>query len=154
MRMSRFFFLAFLLFSVTVPARADGARVTKVLPHYVDQAGRHTLAPSLYERDAYQAYLRRHPEERSTIRFDVHWKAKSGRHADLKLRIEMRGVKENELTSHTIEQPVARKGWLGTWSSIPLPLETYRELGDLNAWRVTLWDGDTAIAEQRSFLWE
>ena len=47
-----------------------------MLPHYLDKEGRHTLSPSLYERDAYQAILRQNPEKRGGMRFDVQWKAR------------------------------------------------------------------------------
>src|SRR5687767_7610829 len=50
---------------------AAAASLKKVLPHYVDNQGRHMLAPSLYERDAYQAHLRRNPELRAGLQFDV-----------------------------------------------------------------------------------
>ena len=33
------------------------------------------MSPSLYERDAYQARLRAHPEHRYGMRFDVQWRA-------------------------------------------------------------------------------
>src|SRR5207249_4815919 len=45
--------------------QAAAGRVVKVLPQFLDLKGRNTLSPSLYERDAYQAVLRRHPEQRS-----------------------------------------------------------------------------------------
>jgi hypothetical protein len=31
--------------------------------------------------------------------------------------------------------------------------DEYKKLGELVAWRVTLWDGDKLLAEQKSFLW-
>ena len=37
------------------------------------------ISPSLFDRDAYQAYLRQHTNEISAIRFDVLW---SAAHAD------------------------------------------------------------------------
>src|SRR5215468_71000 len=66
--------------------------VIKVLPHFLDLQGRHTLSPSLYERDAYQAKLREHPAERSGIRYDVEWKTKGGSFDQLKLQLELRGL--------------------------------------------------------------
>jgi hypothetical protein len=47
-----------LLASPLVAAPAKPAKIVKVLPHYVDLEGRIALAPSLFERDAYQAVLR------------------------------------------------------------------------------------------------
>ena len=54
--------LMFLLLMMLAPAAdAAGGRVYKVLPQYLDQKGRESLTPSLYDRDAHQAYLRIHP---------------------------------------------------------------------------------------------
>ena len=77
MRRLFIFVLVALTCAVTLPAVAATGRVIKVLPHFLDLKGRHSLSPSLYDRDAYQAQLRQHPEQRSALRFDVHWKAKS-----------------------------------------------------------------------------
>ena len=67
--------LSIFLLAPTVPAGAGTGRVVKVLPHFLDLKGRHALSPSLYDRDAYQAQLRQHPEQRSGIRYDVLWRA-------------------------------------------------------------------------------
>ncbi|RME89825.1 MAG: hypothetical protein D6766_14185, partial [Verrucomicrobia bacterium] len=48
-------------------AGPSGGRIAKVLPHWLDREGRHALAPSLFERDAYQHHLRTHPEERGGL---------------------------------------------------------------------------------------
>src|SRR2546427_7188198 len=65
------------------------AKIIKVLPLFLDLEGRQSLSPSLYDRDAYQAKLRREPKERSALRFDVQWRSKET--TQLKLRAEMRG---------------------------------------------------------------
>lgn len=122
-----------------------------MLPHFLDQEGRHTLSPSLYDRDAYQAQLRQHPEQRSAIRFDVQWKAK--RNKVLKLRIELRGVRDRQPTTAVLERTVAKRGWFSRWTALPLAGEQYKDFGELTAWRATLWDGDLPVAEQKSFLW-
>ena len=54
---------------LTPESEAASAKIIKVLPHLLDRDGRHTLSPSLYERDAYQAILRAHPIQRSALRF-------------------------------------------------------------------------------------
>ncbi len=54
-------------------AHAASGKVLKVLPHFLDLQGRHALSPSLFERDAYQAHLRKNPAEVSALRFDVEW---------------------------------------------------------------------------------
>ena len=83
--------------SAVLTANASTGKVLKVLPHFLDTNGLHTLSPSLYERDAYQAYLRQHPEKRSGIRFDVQWKTKPPIAGTLRLIIEMRGIAEGNL---------------------------------------------------------
>ncbi len=145
-------FLALLAF---VPAQVEAAsgRIYKVLPQFLDLEGRQSLSPSLYERDAYQDFLRHHPEKRSTLRFDVQWKAQS-RSARIKLRVEMRGSKANTLAKPIVVEQEVKPGWFGSkWASIPLTKEQYQELGDLVSWRATLWEGENLIGELKSFLW-
>lgn len=39
------------------------------------------------------------------------------------------------------------------WSALSLSKDEYCTLGELSAWRITLWDGSNLLAEQKSFLW-
>ena len=132
-------------------AQAAAAKVLKVLPQFLDRQGRHAVSPSLFDRDAYQAQLRRRPEERSGLRFAINWKAPAS--AQRKLRVELLGARGPESTKALLEGPVQRHGLFGTWSSLALTGESYKSFGELVAWRVSLWDGPTQVAEQKSFLW-
>ena len=141
-------------FALTSTAGAATGRIMKVLPHFLDLEGRHSVSPSLYDRDAYQAYLRDHPAQRSGIRFDIHWLTKGQPAAPLKLRVELRGIAEgNSLKQLVIEEPVKPAGWFGHWTSLTLKGEAYKSFGEITAWRVTLWENDQLLAEQKSFLW-
>lgn len=146
-----------ILFAICLPlggsAWAASGRVVKVLPHLLDAKGRHALSPSLYDRDAYQAELRTHPELCHGLRFDVQWKAKRADAAALFLKVEM-------ITSRTTrDKPVVlrqavRPSWLGSrWAKLVLDGEDYKKAGELVAWRVTLWEGDTLLDSEQSFLW-
>ena len=132
-------------------ANAQSEKIIKVLPHFLDRQGRHALSPSLYDRDAYQAVLRKNPDKRSGLRFDIQWKANFAAPNPLKLRIELRGTHPGEMQS--LEQTVHNKGPFSRWSALIVQNEAYEELGDVVAWRATLWDGERMIAEQKSFLW-
>lgn len=137
-------------------ATAATGRVIKVLPQFLDLSGRHALSPSLYERDAYQAQLRLHPEQRSTMRFDIQWKSKGATAAPLKLRIELRGaaIHPNSPPAEiTLEQPVKPGGWFSHWTTLTLSRKDYQALGSVTAWRATLWEGDRLLGEQKSFVW-
>src|SRR3569832_429015 len=92
-----------ILFVAAVSAQAASARILIVLPTYIDKAGRHATTPSLYERDAYQAVLRKSPELRTGMRFDVRWKLKDVDWNKVEMRLELRGVTKNEITSTTIK---------------------------------------------------
>lgn len=154
MRRSLMLPIVFALLVSSFAASAANGRVIKVLPQFLDLKGRHTLSPSLYERDAYQAKLRQHPELRSGLRFAIEWKTKGAPAGQLKLRVEAHGVARGNLPRQfKLEQPVTRKGWFGQWSYIALAGEDYKQFGELTAWRVTLWDGDQLLGEQKSFLW-
>ncbi|NBR85159.1 MAG: hypothetical protein EB141_02790 [Verrucomicrobia bacterium] len=136
--------------SVTLAHAVDG-KIIKVLPHFLDLQGRHSLSPSLFERDAYQAHLRKAPAEISSVRFDVEWSA-PGTAASPRLRIELRGKKAGA-KPEVVESPV-KAGWFGgTWSVVKLDKEVYQQLGGIAAWRITLLDGESKLAEQKSFLW-
>jgi hypothetical protein len=126
-------------------------KIKKVLMFYLDQEGRQSLSPSLYDRDAYQAELRNHPAKRSGLRFDVQWNASTS--VPLTLRVEMRGAKGTESTKAVVEMTVRKRGLFSRWTELPLVGEEYQKLGELVAWRATLWQGDLMAGEQRSFLW-
>src|SRR5208282_4877741 len=105
--MRRFLTILLLLGSLAVaflPCQSEAAagttnsvtgRVIKTLPLYLDLNGHDAKSPSLFDRDAYQAFLRQHTNEISAIRFDVLWKASNLKDVKLKLRAELRGVGEH-----------------------------------------------------------
>jgi hypothetical protein len=132
-------------------AQAESARIVKVLPFYLDKQGQHSLRPSLYERDAYQAHLRKNPNLVSTLRFDVQWKSSGV--TNLLLRVEARGNKNGQAQQAQVEVPARKKGLFGNWTSATLKGDAYTALGSLTAWRATLWSGTNQLAEQASFLW-
>ena len=139
---------------VTLPASAATGRVIKVLPQFLDKDGHHALSPSLYERDSYQAWLRKHPEEQSGMRFAVQWKSHGGVYSPLKLRVEIRGsVKDGPPTHTVLETEVKPGGWFSHWTTLTRTGDTWTKSGDVTAWRATLWEGDQLLSEQKSFLW-
>src|SRR2546427_652823 len=92
--------------------------------------------------------------ERSAIRFDIQWKSKGPVWEPLKLKLELRGIAEGNLPRQlTLEQPVEPTGWLGRWTGLTLGGQDYKTFGEVIAWRVTLWENDQLIGEQKSFLW-
>jgi hypothetical protein len=147
-----FVVLVFLLLA-TVPVAADTGRVVKVLPHFLDLQGRSALSPSLYDRDAYQAQLRKHPEQCSGMRFDILWRARSQTNTLARLRVELRGTAKGNLPSETALETEVRITGTSHWAKLRLDGEKYKAFGEITAWRVTLWSGEQMIGEQKSFLW-
>ena len=141
------------LLATTLPAAAATGRVIKVLPHLLDLKGRHAVSPSLYERDAYQAHLRRNPEQRSGLRFDIQWRVRARGAANLKLKVEMRGIAQGKLPSEKTLESAVQGGYGSRWTAITLSRDDYKAIGEVTAWRVSLWEGDQLIGEQKSFLW-
>ena len=135
------------------PLSAAEAKVIKTLPQFLDHQGRASLSPSLYERDSYQNYLRKHPKELADLRLAVQWKASGVDWTKLSLRAELRGVIGNNLTYVVMEIPVKKNGLFSNWSEFKIEGENFRQFGELAAWRITLRDGGQTIAEQQSFLW-
>jgi hypothetical protein len=141
---------AILLLLGTLPT-TDAARpskISKVLPHWLDLNGRHTLSPSLLERDAYQAKLRADRTLCSGIRFDVKWdKNMSG---NVKLQLELRVTGEAKPIIRELAIKPSRRGG---WDAITLDGDAFRAMGKIIAWRVLLLHSDIELAECRSFLW-
>ena len=136
--------------------QADGAtgRILKVLPQFIDLKGRYSDEPSLYQRDAYQAYLREHPDKRSAMRFAIQWKFKGAYYEPLKVRLELKGAPEQNASKiQILESPVQPNGFFSNWSDLRLEGNAYRDFGAVTAWRATLWEGTQLLAEQKSFLW-
>jgi hypothetical protein len=119
----------------------------------MDTNGAVATTPSLFDRDAYQAWLMEHTNEVSGIRFDVCWKARHADRQTLKLRVELRGVGAGGMpTEAVLEQTVTPKIF-HHWISLTLAGQSYKKLRTLAAWRATLWNGQQEISEQKSFLW-
>jgi hypothetical protein len=150
-----FFASLLLLGSLAGSPAADTAtgRVIKVLPLFLDPQGRDAVTPSLFDRDAYQVYLRQHTNEISAIRFDVLWKAADAGDAVLKLRVDLRGGGTNGLPCQTTLEQTVKPGRFRCWTSLVLAGADYKNFGGLVAWRATLWSDDRLLAEQKSFLW-
>ena len=141
-------------FGVTASAAAAEGHVFKVLPQFLDQQGREALTPSLYDRDAYQAHLRQNPTNISTLRFAVQWKVSYPKSDARKLRVEVRGAEKQGLPSQTVlELPLTEKHAFSHWDYVVFDKDKYKAFGEVTAWRVTLWDGDQLLDEQKSFLW-
>jgi hypothetical protein len=132
---------------------AEG-RVMKVLPQFVDAAGRTAVSPSLFDRDAYQFYLNTHPAERETMRFKAQLKTSHLPNGELRMRLELRGVAAGDLPRELkIERVVTGRGWFSTWADIQLDPGQYHELKEVISWRVSLWQGEDYLGSQQSFLW-
>ncbi len=136
-----------------VDAQAGSPRILKVLPQYLDLQGRHSLSPSLYERDAYQALLRKNPARCSGIRYAVQWKARGMSTEGMTVRIELRTGNKNDVKPLVKEQPIGHKGVFSHWSNVIIDGDAFKEMGEVIAWRATLWQEGKQIAEQKSFLW-
>ena len=149
--MNRISQLTAVLLLLGVLSTTDAARpgkISKVLPHWLDLQGRHTLSPSLLERDAYQAKLRADRTLCSGIRFDVKWaKNTSG---TVKLQLELRVTGEAKPIVRELAVKPSRRGG---WDAVTLDGDAFRAMGKIIAWQVLLLDGDIELAERRSFLW-
>jgi hypothetical protein len=163
--MRRLLLILLMLGSLAAARAADApvGHVVKVLPLFLDLQGHDAISPSLYDRDAYQVFLREHTNQVSAIRFDVLWRVTDGRDAmrratetgesKLKLRLELRGVGPDNLPRlTTLEQNVAPH-FLRQWTSFPLAGDAYKKFGAVVAWRATLWADGKMLDEQESFLW-
>jgi hypothetical protein len=147
--------MLFLVGSLSAAAAADvpTGYIVKMLPLLLNKKGHDALSPSLYDRDAYQVYLRGHTNDVSAIRFDVLWRAVNVGDAKLKLRLELRGIGPDNLPRQTTLEQSVEPHFFRHWTSIPMAGGDYKKFGNVVAWRVTLWADDRMIGEQKSFLW-
>lgn len=153
--MRRLLMILLLLGSLSAASAADAVtgHVIKVLPMLLDLKGHAALSPSLFDRDAYQDYLRQHTNEISGIRFDVLWRVAHADDTELKLRLELRGTGPDSLPrATTLEEKVAPH-FFRHWTSLTLADADLKNFGNVTSWRATLWSGDRMIGEQKSFLW-
>jgi len=155
MRRSSLWLFGILSLLLGAPGWAATGRVVKVLPEFVDLKGQTSLAPSLYERDAYQVTLRQYPERRSGMRFYIEWKLKGAAWEPLTLRVELRGTSRGDLPKMLVLEKRAENkgGWFSHWTDITVSNADYKKIGSVTAWRVTFWEGKTLLGEQHSFLW-
>lgn len=142
-----------LLTGANALAEKSPTRILKVLTHYLDDKGRHSINPSLFDRDAYQFELRQNPDKRKGLRFDVQWKSVAGSPAALTLKLELRGSKAPIQAPVVVTSRAFARGGFSNWTRVTLSPKDYETLGDLTAWRATLWKDEELIAEQKSFLW-
>jgi hypothetical protein len=148
--------LALLLLFSVLPVFAEDpvkGRIVKMLPLLLNAQGRDSLSPSLYDRDAYQVYLRAHTNEISAIRFDVLGQVDNAPGMKFKYRLEARGVTgDGKPTEVKLEQEV-KPTWFRHWTSLTLGGEEYKKFGTLTAWHATLWADGRQLSEEKSFLW-
>jgi hypothetical protein len=145
--MRRLLVILLLLGSLSATFASDtvSGRVVKVLPLLLDLKSRDAVSPSLYDRDAYQVYLRQHTNEISAIRFDVLWKASNAKGAKLKLRVELRGIGAGGWPRQTTLEQSVTPGFFRRWTSLTLGGADYKSFGELVAWRATLWSDDQLL---------
>jgi len=141
------------LFASFASFAAATGEVVKVLPFLLDTHGQIAKSPSLFDRDAYQAYLREHTNEVSGIRYDVLWKAGKSAGEKLKLRVELRGVGEAGTPKSKVLEAEVAPGTFSSWTEIKFAGDDYKNFGAIVAWRATLWSGADQLSEQKSFLW-
>ncbi len=126
----------------------SGTGIVKVLPHYLDEEGQSTDGPTLLHRDVYQDQLRKNPDLVHGVRYDVNWHGTG----EMTIRLEVRSTKAG-VDPKVIEETISTSGYGRHWTKILIDEEAYQAFGQPESWRVTLWQGDEQLAEQKSFLW-
>ena len=131
----------------------DKASIIKVLPHQLDLKGRASLAPGLFQRDAYQGQLRKDPKLVSGMRFNVQWKAKGIPADELVIKVSLKTSGRSPNDPLELTPPVRGNRKWGRWSSIAYDGQLFKDNGQVLAWKVELRRGETSVATQTSFLW-
>ena len=126
----------------------SGPNIVKVLPHYLDVSGNHSDGPTLLHRDVYQVKLRKNSDLVRAVRYDVNWRGTG----EGKVRLELRSTKAGVETM-IIEKSETASDRRTHWTPILIDAATYKSFGQPESWRVSLWQGETQVGEQKSFLW-
>ena len=148
MRAFAFFFISLIAFGwLGCGSLSREPGLIKVLPHYLDEHGRHTTGVTLIDRDLYQLELRKDPAAVHSVRYNINWRG----NAEMTVRLEVRSTKAG-VAPLTLEQTAMPEGG-STWTPILIDLDTYKKFGQPESWRVTLWQDGEQVAEQASFLW-
>lgn len=87
------------------------------------------------------------------MRFDIHWRVRTKSTIGLKLKVEIRGIAQGNLPSEKVLEREVKPSAGSRWTPITLEGDDFKAIGEVTAWRVSLWEGDQLIAEQKSFLW-
>lgn len=132
---------------------ADEASIVKVLPHFLDLRGRASLAPGLFQRDAYQGQLRMDPKQVSGMRFNIQWKAKGIPAKELVLKVWLKTAGRNPNEPLELTAPIRGNRRWSRWSAVPYDGKLFTDNGQVLAWKVELRRGETPLATQTSFLW-
>ena len=128
-------------------------RIVKVLPLFLNLKGQDALSPSLYDRDAYQVYLRAHTNEISAIRFDVLWSTSHADSTNVTVRLELRGIGQNGVPVEMKLEQETTPHYFRHWTSLVLADDDLKKVGTVVAWHATLWSDQRLLSEQKSFLW-
>lgn len=132
---------------------AEQASIVKVLPHLLDQKGRASLAPGLFQRDAYQGRLRKDPSLVSGVRFNVQWKAKGIPADELVIKVWLKTSGRSPNNPLELSAPIRGNRRWGRWSTVRYDGKLFADNGQVMAWKVELRRGETPVATQTSFLW-
>ena len=136
------------------PVSRGGFAVLKVNRTLLDPLGHETdVVGNLKGEAVYQYALRHDPNRQTGARFHIKWKSPK-RAERIRLVLELQGLSTtNESTRATLtaNQP-DMDGW-AEWTTVDITGEQFKKLGEIMAWRVTLYSGDRVMAEQPSANW-
>ena len=140
-----------------VVSSEKGYKVIKVNHEWIDSEGHtHAEIADFPAKAKYQKTLD-DTGKHSGIRFHIHWTTPSARlpHFAVKLEVQGYDAKTQRETLETLlatypKNPRFKSGW----SRLDIKRDTLERLGDLMAWKVTLFQNGQFVAERKSFTWD
>lgn len=143
---------------------AAGRHLKKVLFFWLDKDGQYSQHPSMFERDAYQAYLRENPEEIHGLKVAILLSGSKGKLESSELELKIQGPPGPE-----IKEPLEFRLELADQVDRKLRRWVYWDIDPVNAeasdgslkllpeaivsWRLTLLDEDQPVDRLQSYLW-
>ncbi len=131
-----------------------GFAVLKVNRTLLDNYGYETdVVGNLKGEASYQYSLRHEPNRQSGGRFHIKWRAPKGS-TQVRLVLDVRGLTPaNETVRDTLSESFADMDGWAEWTTLDIKERQFKRLGEIMAWRVTIYSGDRVMAELPSGNW-
>lgn len=132
-----------------------GYAIKKVNHEFVDLQGNATdviadsVAKARYQKDLEGQHV-------TGMRFHIHWTAPSTLKEDLTVKLDIQGYDAGALQSNvqSFSKVYTKVEGFSGWAVLDITESTFKRMGKMMAWKVTLLHDGHAMAARKSFTWD